>query len=159
MQQAYDYIIVGAGSAGCVLAGRLTEDAATTVLLIDAGPRDGSILTEMPGAAWMNFGSPRFNWAYRTVPQAGLGGQKLGLCLAECRLALIEHLLTHDLRASERFGALDFGAGQQNLRVLPGDIGFRTVSSNLEGALIEREQQVTGLDQRAILEMDLLDKS
>jgi choline dehydrogenase len=71
----HDYIIVGAGSAGCVLAGRLAMTGAG-VLLVEAGPRDGAVLTEMPGAAWVHFSRPRFNWAFRTVPQAELGGRR-----------------------------------------------------------------------------------
>lgn len=72
----YDVIIVGSGSAGATLAGRLSEDADRSVLLIEAGPSDRSLAIDMPGAAYMNFMSPRYNWMDHTVPQMELGGRK-----------------------------------------------------------------------------------
>ncbi len=75
VKKAYDYIIVGAGSAGCVVANRLTEDGSRSVLLVEAGPRDGSIIMRMPAALGLPLESTRFNWGYKSEPEPGLGGQ------------------------------------------------------------------------------------
>lgn len=68
MQDA-DYIIVGAGSAGCVLANRLTEDEDVRVCLIETGPVDRSWMLQMPAAFSRPLLNDRFNWAYRTAPE------------------------------------------------------------------------------------------
>jgi choline dehydrogenase len=75
-EPVYDYIIVGAGSAGCVLAHRLTEDAATTVLLLEAGPPDRKLTIHMP-AAFSTLFKSRYDWAYHTAPQPHLEGRRL----------------------------------------------------------------------------------
>ncbi|GAB3684801.1 choline dehydrogenase [Salinisphaera aquimarina] len=62
----YDYVIVGAGSAGAVLASRLTEDANTSVLLIEAGPMDYSIYIHMPSAFAYPLADDKYNWYYET---------------------------------------------------------------------------------------------
>jgi len=69
--EEYDYIIVGAGSAGCVLSNRLAgSDQATRVLLVEAGPAaDKNWKVRMPAALMYLFGDPRYNWCYETVPQ------------------------------------------------------------------------------------------
>ncbi|MHA4842775.1 GMC family oxidoreductase [Flavitalea antarctica] len=71
----YDYIIVGAGSAGCVLANRLSEDPATTVLLLEAGTR-GGFKTDIPGA-YGTLHNSSLDWAFWTEPQPGVDGRKL----------------------------------------------------------------------------------
>ncbi|KQP23408.1 GMC family oxidoreductase [Pseudorhodoferax sp. Leaf267] len=73
--QDYDYIVVGGGSAGCVLANRLSADPAQRVLLIEAGPHDNSIFIRMPAGFSRVFGTQRM-WDYQSEPQRGLGGRK-----------------------------------------------------------------------------------
>lgn len=72
-----DYIIIGAGSAGCVLANRLSEDPANRVLLLEAGPPDGALSLRVPSAMLENLESTRFNWAYQGEPEPELGGRRL----------------------------------------------------------------------------------
>jgi choline dehydrogenase-like flavoprotein len=74
----FDYVIVGGGSAGCVMASRLSEDAATSVCLIEAGGDGRDILIRAPALiAAMISGRPRINnWAFRTEPQPGLNGRR-----------------------------------------------------------------------------------
>ena len=74
----YDYVIIGAGSAGCVLAARLTEDPHTRVCLIEAGPRDRSLFIHMPAALTMPIESKTWNWQYVTGPEPHLNGRTLG---------------------------------------------------------------------------------
>ncbi len=73
----FDHIIVGAGSAGCVLANRLSADPARRVLLIEAGPRDSSPFIHMPAGLAQLVNNRRLNWNYSTEPQANLEGRRL----------------------------------------------------------------------------------
>jgi choline dehydrogenase len=73
----YDYIIVGAGSAGCVLAHRLTEDPRTRVLLIEAGPRDRHLWIHVPLGYGKLFARTDVNWAYQSEPEPTLGGRRI----------------------------------------------------------------------------------
>ncbi len=73
----FDYIIVGAGSAGCVLANRLSEDPTIKVLLLEAGPRDWHPFIHMPAGLAKLVGKKGVNWDYNTAPQPQLGGRKL----------------------------------------------------------------------------------
>ncbi|MGA9333492.1 MAG: choline dehydrogenase [Rudaea sp.] len=73
----YDYIIVGAGSAGCVLANRLSENPAKRVLLLEAGPRDWHPLIHMPAGLARLVNRKGINWDYYTEPQAQLDNRRL----------------------------------------------------------------------------------
>lgn len=75
--QRYDYIIAGAGSAGCVLAARLCEDPDISVCLIEAGGDGNSLFVRMPAGNGFIFGNPKFDWGYESTPQARLGGRKI----------------------------------------------------------------------------------
>ncbi|HVC12836.1 MAG TPA: GMC family oxidoreductase N-terminal domain-containing protein [Burkholderiales bacterium] len=71
----FDYVIVGAGSAGCVLANRLSADAGASVCLIEAGPADRSALIHAPLGIAAIVPTRHVNWAFDTVPQPGLNGR------------------------------------------------------------------------------------
>jgi choline dehydrogenase len=73
----YDYIIVGAGTAGCVLANRLTQDRNVEVLLIEAGARDDYLWIHIPVGYLHCIGNPRTDWLFNTEPDPGLGGRAL----------------------------------------------------------------------------------
>ncbi|MGC5011722.1 GMC family oxidoreductase [Streptosporangium sp. DT93] len=76
MSVEYDYVIVGAGSAGCVLAARLSEDPGTTVALIEAGGSDRMLAVRMP-AGFARLFKTEHDWNFTTAPQAGLSGREL----------------------------------------------------------------------------------
>jgi choline dehydrogenase len=71
----FDYIIVGAGSAGCVLANRLSEDGKKSVLLLEAGPKDTNLWIHVPLGYGKLFNEKSVNWMYQTEPEPGLDGR------------------------------------------------------------------------------------
>jgi len=75
---SFDYVIVGAGSAGCVLANRLSEDPTRTVALLEAGGSDNYIWCKIPVGYLYCMGNPRTDWGYSTEPEAGLNGRSIG---------------------------------------------------------------------------------
>jgi len=79
MSQEYDYVIVGAGSAGCVLANRLSEDANVSVCLLEAGGNDPfwEWRIHMPAALAYPMNGKRYNWDYHTEPEPHLGGRTM----------------------------------------------------------------------------------
>lgn len=76
--QTWDYVIVGGGSAGCVLAARLTEDPDTKVLLLEAGPEDRSMWLDMPAGMSKVVWGTKYSWAFTSEPEPHLGGRRLG---------------------------------------------------------------------------------
>ncbi len=74
----YDYIIVGGGTAGCVLANRLSADPTTTVLLVEAGSKDNYFWIDIPVGYLFTIGNSRTDWCYSTEPDAGLNGRSIG---------------------------------------------------------------------------------
>lgn len=72
-----DYVIVGAGSAGCVLANRLSEDPSVSVVLIEAGGKSRHLFYRMPAGYFPLMKSGRGNWKFETIPQPGLNGRKM----------------------------------------------------------------------------------
>jgi choline dehydrogenase len=77
--EIFDYIVVGAGSSGCVVAARLSEDAGTNVLLLEAGGEDRHLYLKMPLAFLKSMPDPRFNWTYWTEPEPHLDGRRMPL--------------------------------------------------------------------------------
>ncbi len=73
----YDYIVIGAGSAGCAVAGRLAEDRETRVLLLEAGPEDRNPWIHVPVGYYRTMFDPRIGWGYETAPVPGSGGRRI----------------------------------------------------------------------------------
>ena len=78
-EEWFDYIIIGAGSAGCVLAARLSEDPSVRVLVLEFGGSDRSVLIQMPSALSIPMNMDKYNWGYESEPEPGLGGRRMNL--------------------------------------------------------------------------------
>jgi choline dehydrogenase len=76
-EESFDYVIVGAGSAGCVLADRLTQGGAHTVLVLEYGGSDRSLYIQMPAALSIPMNMDKYNWGYHTEAEPALGGRRL----------------------------------------------------------------------------------
>ena len=79
MDREYDYIIVGAGSAGCVLANKLSVDPANRVLVLEAGPLDRDLMIHMPAGVYKVYTDPKINWNYDTEDEAELLGRNISM--------------------------------------------------------------------------------
>ena len=79
MSDSYDYVIVGAGSAGCILANRLSEDGRHTVCLLEAGPPDRSPYIHIPAGFIKTVVDPKVNWLYESEPTHWTGGRPIGV--------------------------------------------------------------------------------
>src|SRR5882724_9060459 len=77
MRNEYDYIIIGAGSAGCVLASELSRNPDHRVLVIEAGRRDWSPMIHMPAGIQSLIEGTSYNWAFRTVPQKHMNNRRM----------------------------------------------------------------------------------
>src|SRR5947199_4684958 len=77
MTDRFDYVIVGAGSSGCVLANRLSEDAATSICVLEAGPRDWHPYIHLPAGFIKTFYNTSINWAYQQEPGPWTGGRSI----------------------------------------------------------------------------------
>ena len=75
--EQFDYVIVGAGSAGCVLANRLSEDPLCHVALVEAGGSDRSLYVDIPSGFWLLRSDPKFDWGYTTLPEPELKGRRM----------------------------------------------------------------------------------
>ena len=75
---SFDYIIVGAGTAGCVLANRLSKDPSKRVLLLEAGKKDNYFWIDIPVGYLFTIGNPRTDWCFETEPETGLNGRRIG---------------------------------------------------------------------------------
>jgi len=76
--ESFDYIIVGAGTAGCVLANRLSKDPRKHVLLLEAGKKDNYFWIDIPVGYLYTIGNPRTDWCFETEPESGLNGRSIG---------------------------------------------------------------------------------
>src|SRR4051812_44419861 len=77
LREEFDFIIVGAGSAGCVLAERLSADRSSRVLLIEAGGGDRDAWLHIPAGYFRHAYGAKFNWSYETEPVEGLNGRRV----------------------------------------------------------------------------------
>lgn len=75
--ETYDYIVVGGGSAGCLLAARLSDDARASVLLLEAGPRDLNPWLHVPSGFFKTINNPRYDWRYSTEPEPALCNREI----------------------------------------------------------------------------------
>ena len=74
---SYDYVIVGAGSAGCVLANKLGEDKKHRILVLEAGPMDSNLMIHIPAGVYKAYRNPKTNWNYLTEDEPELFDRKV----------------------------------------------------------------------------------
>jgi len=76
-RKSFDYVIIGGGSAGCVLANRLSANSQQRVLLLEAGPRDGGLMMRMPAGVYKQYLDPRTNWSYESQPERNMNDRRI----------------------------------------------------------------------------------
>ena len=76
---AFDYVIVGAGAAGCIVANRLSADGHTSVCVLEAGPRDHNLYLHVPGGFIKAVTNPKYAWQFKTEPSEGSGGRPISI--------------------------------------------------------------------------------
>jgi choline dehydrogenase-like flavoprotein len=77
MTEAFDFIVIGGGTAGCVFAARLSENPHHSVLLLEAGPRSSSLWTKIPAGYFKTVFDPKIGWGYATEPEPNLAGRAI----------------------------------------------------------------------------------
>ncbi len=75
VKQSYDYVIIGAGSAGCVLANKLSADGSNSVLVVEAGPMDRNLMIQVPAGVYYIYRNSKLNWNYRSEPEGSLNNR------------------------------------------------------------------------------------
>ena len=131
----FDYVVAGGGSAGCVIASRLTEDPGTNVCLLEAGGSGESWVINMPFGIAIMLPTPIHNWAFHTVPQPGLDGrrgyQPRGRALGGSSFAKLssfggcENAVHPHCKTQSRKKSLPVNNSRRNLRELLGFFGHR----------------------------------
>jgi hypothetical protein len=118
LQGDFDYIVVGAGSAGCVLANRLSADQRSRVLLLEAGGRDNWIWFHIPVGYLFAIGNPRSDWMFETEKEPGLNGRSLkyprGKVIGGC--SAINAMISMRGQAQDYDPGLELGRRQTRLQ-------------------------------------------
>ncbi len=120
---SFDYVIAGGGTAGCLLANRLSADPAVSVLLLEAGGKDTGIWIEIPVGYLFCIGNPRTDWCYRTEPDPGLNGRSIlyarGRVLGGCSSINAMLYMRGQARDYDEWARLSGDPGWSWERVLP----------------------------------------